>query len=433
VLAVGRVQTSVAEVDRFLRSFVATPSSDLEASLLGALDSLREAGDAVASGGYEEEASPLVEAIDSLGASVDEVVELVEGGRLDTATDRVLGLGPRVDGVERRAASVASAVDARAGEDFRRADAISAAGRDAVLLATIVALALAVLMGAWTTRGLARPLERLRAAMVDVAEDGDFVAPHDLPYERRDEIGALSESFRSMTIQLAELDRLKVEFLGVASHELKTPINVIRGYAELIEEELASELTDHQREILQRIAEQTRAMSRMVSRLMDISRLETGTLGMEPEPVLVQDLLLGLERGFEVLAEEKGIELVIVRAADAPEQVEVDVDLVRDEVLGNLVGNALKFTPEGGEVRVEAERGQGGLLVRIADTGPGIPEEHRSHIFERYYRVERTRGLGTGLGLAICRQVAEAHGGWVRLEETGGPGATFVVFLPATA
>ena len=103
------------------------------------------------------------------------------------------------------------------------------------------------------------------------------------------------------------LDRLKTEFVGVASHELKTPINVIRGYTELIEEELAGDLTRNQRDILDRIADQTRSMARMVSRLMDISRLATGSYQMELEVVLVKDLLLGLVRGYELLADERGI------------------------------------------------------------------------------------------------------------------------------
>ena len=430
-VALGQVQTAVAEVDRFLRTYVAMPSRPLQSSLDASLTALEVAAREVAESGYEEESRRLVTEVEVLSATVPEVLELVEAGRMGAATNLVLMLDGRVDAVRREVVSVAAAVDRRAGRDFRRADAISSAGRDTVLVATVVALVLSILLGAWTTRGLASPLQRLRSAMADVTDDDGFAPPEDLPYDRRDEIGALAESFRTMTLRLGELDRLKVEFLGVASHELKTPINVIRGYAELIEEELHSELTENQADILHRIAEQTQAMSRMVSRLMDISRLETGNLGMEPEPVLVQDLLLGLERRFEVLALERGVDFVVTRDPAAPRTLEVDVDLVRDEVLGNLIANALKFTPDGGAVRVDAGPEGDGLLIQVSDTGPGIPEEHRPYIFERYYRVERTRGVGTGLGLAISRQVAEAHGGWVRLVDGSGGGATFQVFLPA--
>lgn len=430
IVSLGVVQTSAAEVDRFLRSYVATPSTDLETSLAAALAELEGAARAVAGTGYEAEADPLVGQVIRLRGAAEEVVALVESGEMEAATERVLQLDLEVAGVRREVAAVAGAVNQRAREESQVADQIASTGRNTVLLTTGATLLLAVALGLWTTQGLARPLERLRTAMASVTEEDGFRSPEDLPYERPDEIGALAESFRGMTRRLAELDRLKVEFMGVAGHELKTPINVIRGYAELIEEELHSELTEHQAEILRRIAEQTEAMSRMVSLLMDISRLETGNLGMEPEPVLVQDLLLGLERRFEVLARKQGVDFSVEAEPGGPEQLVVDVDLIRDEVLGNLVANGIKFTPEGGSVRVTARPYLEGILVEVADSGPGIPPEHRPYIFDRYYRVERTRGLGTGLGLAISRQVAEAHGGWVRLVDRPEPGAAFQVFLP---
>src|SRR5690606_10679299 len=118
--------------------------------------------------------------------------------------------------------------------------------------------------------------------------------------------------------RLAELDRLRAEFLGVASHELKTPINVIRGYAELIEEELAGEITPHQREIMQRIGAQTEVLARQVSRLMDISRLETGSYRVEARLVRLRELVSGLEKGFEVVAHDKGLRLAFEVEGDAP-------------------------------------------------------------------------------------------------------------------
>jgi signal transduction histidine kinase len=259
--------------------------------------------------------------------------------------------------------------------------------------------------------------------------EGHFDEPEDLPYSRPDEIGELSKSFGIMSRRLAELDRLRAEFLGVASHELKTPINVIRGYTELIEEELAGELTPHQREIMQRIEEQTRVLTRQVSRLMDISRLETGSFMVEPESVLLSDLILGVQRTFEVVAIEKGIRFTTKLEPDAPERVVVDVDLIRDEVINNLVSNALKFTPTGGQVTVRAYGDDDTVIIDVSDTGPGIPPEHRSHVFEKYYQVERSRSMGSGLGLAIAKELVEVHGGTIRLVESK-QGATFRVTLP---
>lgn len=431
MVALGEVPTRLAEVDRYLRSYVATPSDDLEARVRRSVDGLVRVAGVVGDLDPDDSPAELGAAVDRYRTAVEDVLEVVDGGRLGAATDSVLALSAPAEAVRNELQLVATAVDRRAEEEFRTANRIAAAGRSAVILATGAAAALALLVGVGTAGMLARPLERLREAMGHVTEEEGFPIPDDLPYDRKDEIGAVAESFRSMTRRLAELDRLKVEFLGIASHELKTPLNVVRGYSELIQEELAGEITETQRDLLERIAEQTQVMSHMAGRLMDLSRLETGTLGLEPERVLVKDLLTGLRRRFEFVAGEDGIGLEIEARNGTPPAVEADVDLVRDEVLGNLVANALRFTPEGGRVRVEARGHDGGVLFQVSDTGPGVPEEHRAHIFERYYRAERARGLGTGLGLAICRQVAEAHGGWVRLVDGDtGAGATFHVFLP---
>jgi signal transduction histidine kinase len=174
-------------------------------------------------------------------------------------------------------------------------------------------------------------------------------------------------------------------------------------------------------------------MAKMVSRLMDISKLESGRYEMHEEVVLVGDLLLGLVRGYEFLAGERNIKLHHEILPDTPDDVEVDVDLFRDEVLGNLVSNALRFAPEGGEVRVRACPEAGGVLFEVADDGPGIPRKHRAHIFKKYYQAERSRAVGSGLGLAIARELVGAHGGWINLGEKGPDGlggAVFDVWIP---
>jgi two-component system sensor histidine kinase VicK len=177
-------------------------------------------------------------------------------------------------------------------------------------------------------------------------------------------------------------------------------------------------------------------MAKMVSRLMDISKLETGSYQMEMEVILVKDLLLGLVRGYELLAAERDITLHTEILPDTPDEVEVDVDLFRGEVLGNLISNALRFAPEGGEVQVQARPEVQGVLFQVADNGPGIPRRHRAHIFKKYYQAERSQAMGSGLGLAIARELVEAHGGWIKLGESnqvGLGGAVFDVWIPTRA
>jgi len=432
-LALGGLEAHLAELDRFLRSYVAAPDPSLRGSVFETLGNLRAEVERIRHAGYPDAAEGLDGELVALQTNTEGIDSLVQSGQLRAATDRFFTVQPSITEVRDGLEALARTVDERASADFQRAEEISDAARGTTLLTVLLGLAVAVVITGWTTRALWSPLERLRRALSQVAE-GDHSAPVDLPYERKDEIGELSASFRAMVRRLSELDRLKAEFVGVAGHELKTPINVIRGYTALIEEELAGELTTPQREILDGIAEQTRSMTRMVSRLMDISRLETGSYDLDLEVIPGRDLLFGLERAFEVLATRRAIRLSIEVASDTPLNVKVDIDLFRGEVLGNLVANALRFAPSGGEVRVRARAEAGGVLFEVADSGPGIHPDHQAFVFEKYYQAERSRALGSGLGLAIAKEFAEAHGGWVRLAADvpdGLGGAVFHVWIPA--
>lgn len=431
-LALGGIETGLAKLDLYLRSYVAAPDPDLRQSVFSTLDYLREEAGKLEDAGYGDAAGALTVQLSRLEESSQGIDSLIQEERLRDATDAFFLLRPGIEDVRTGLRSIAGTVDARASSDFQRAEKISTSARSTTLLTILLGLVLVVLVTAWTTEAIWSPLEKLRLALSHVA-DGSYAVPDDLPYDRSDEMGELSVSFRTMALRLEELDRLKSAFVGVASHELKTPLNVIRGYTELIEEELAGDLTPNQRDVLDRIAEQTRSMTRMVSRLMDISRLETGGYTMDVEVILLQDLLLGLRRGFEVLADEKGVQLIFTVEPDTPTDLEIDVDLFRGEVLGNLVSNALRFAPPGGEVRILTRAEAEGVLFEIADSGPGIHPDHRPFVFDKYYQAERSRIMGSGLGLAIAREITEAHGGWIRLgenESTGLEGAVFQVWVP---
>ncbi len=428
-LAVGRLGAALAEFDRFERSYVALGDPGLRAAAQGSLDKLRGEIELLRSAGYSGAAGPLAVVVEVLDATARSVDELVVRGRMSEATAAFAAVGPQVKAAHGRIAEAAKAIDQRAATDFARAESISSAARTSTLVATVICLFIALALGLWTTGALTAPIRRLASAMADVA-DGTFHAPADLPYHRWDEIGHLATSFRTMAQRLAELDRMKAEFVGIASHELKAPINVIKGYAELIEEELAGEVTGHQKQILHAIADQTHVMARLVSRLMDLSRLEAGNYRMELDEIRVENLLMEVARSWEVLATQKGISFQISIENSALTPIVVDVDLIRDEVLGNLLSNAVKFTPSGGEVRVTARGGPGTVTIEVSDTGLGIPPEHRPHVFAKYYQVERSRKIGSGLGLAIAREIIEAHGGTIELVDRPCPGATFRVVLP---
>jgi signal transduction histidine kinase len=428
-LALGRFATAVSELDRLQRSYLVTGDTILLRGTRTALDDLRDQIPPLGEPIYLGAPSSLAPVVDALATASARIEALVRDGEQAQADQVFAAMVPLMSEAQARLATLATSIDRHAEEDFVRARAIISSARTEILFFLFVSSILTLLLAVWVTQAIVAPLRRLAEAMAEVT-GGTLEAPADLPYERGDEVGDLTNSFRTMTLRLAELDRMKAEFLGVAGHELKTPIAAIAGFSALIEEELAGELTENQQQILSTIAEQSRIMTRLVNRLMDISRLESGSFRMELESTHIEDLVTGLVRSFDVLAAEKDIRIHTVIEDSAPETLVVDVDLVRSEVLGNLVSNAVKFSPEGGEVRIRAWGEEDLVVFEVSDTGPGIPEQHRAHVFEKYYQVERSRRVGSGLGLAITRDVARLHGGEVRLVETAAPGATFQVRLP---
>ena len=318
-------------------------------------------------------------------------------------------------------------------------DAAIEATSIAVIYSTSVAsLVLAVIVAAivafWLTRSISRPILDLRAGMRAVA-DGDLtyrLAPiKDTPTE----FGQLSESFTEMTRQLSELDKLKAEFVSVASHELKTPINVMIGYLQLLEEGVYGPVDARQAEVHRTLVGQANTLARLVRQLLDISRFEAGGGRLEPRAVDLDAMLSELERSFHVLAVQREIDFRVLREDGLPDEVFWDVDRV-NEVVGNLLSNAFKFTPHGGTVSLALEPDDGAVIMRVTDTGAGIPPEQLPRIFEKFYQADNQRAAragGTGLGLAIAKQIVEAHGGAISCESTPGVGTAFTIRLPARA
>jgi len=297
-----------------------------------------------------------------------------------------------------------------------------------------IALLMATLIAIWLTRSISRPVHDLEHGMKAVA-DGDF--SHRLPMSenRRDEFGRLAESYQRMTSQLSELDKLKAEFVSVASHELKTPINVIVGYLELLQENIYGELNPKQREICATLGKQAQTLTRLVKRLLDISRFEAGGGKLERRQIDLDRFLHSFESSFQVLALQREISFRVVRGADLPAHVLWDEDRI-NEVLGNLLSNAFKFTDRGGSVELAVEGLENEVTITVHDTGAGIPAEQLPHIFEKFFQANnqaQSAARGTGLGLAIAREIVEAHGGTISVSSEVGVGTTFTIVLPVRA
>lgn len=234
---------------------------------------------------------------------------------------------------------------------------------------------------------------------------------------------------------LLRLDQLKTDFLSIVSHELRTPLTAIMGYLKLLVGGAAGPVNEAQKEFLLTVMRNSERLYQLVNDLLDLSRLEAGKIQLMPSRIEVGRLLEGSIANLNSLADPKNIELAVVKPS---QELFVEADASRlEQVVVNLVGNAVKFTPARGRVEVGArpftQDGVPGVELWVKDNGIGIAPDALPHIFDKFYQAEnsstRTAG-GTGLGLPITQKLIEAHGGWITVESVEGKGTTFRAFLP---
>jgi signal transduction histidine kinase len=208
---------------------------------------------------------------------------------------------------------------------------------------------------------------------------------------------------------------------------------VIIGYLELLQEGIYGELSPPQKETLKTITKQANTLTRLVKRLLDISRFEASGGKLDVREIDLRRFLTTLESSFSVLANQRDIAFSVNHGADLPSKVYWDEDRI-NEVLGNLISNAFKFTSRGGKVGLTVESQDNRVTITVRDTGAGISPEQLPHIFDKFYQADnqaQAATKGTGLGLAIAKEIVEAHGGRITVESAVGEGTTFVVVLPA--
>ena len=289
--------------------------------------------------------------------------------------------------------------------------------------AGIVGIVVAVALAALISRTIAQPLQRVAKAATGVAR-GD--ANVNVPVSGPPEVRSLARSFNDMTAEVRAANAAQRDFLTNVSHDLKTPLTSIQGYAQAIVDGAA----DDPQAAAQIIYEEASRLNRMVIELTDLERLQAGKLSMRRERIDLARLCEGVTNSLQVVAAQGHIRLE-TDLSDAPD-IMGDGDRLA-QVLTNLVSNGLKFTPAGGSVTAIVARSGGGAKVTVRDTGIGIARDDLRRVFERFYQADKARGprRGNGLGLAIAQEIVDAHGGRITAESEGeGKGAEFVVWLP---
>lgn len=300
-------------------------------------------------------------------------------------------------------------------------------------IAGIIAVAVAILIGLILTRQITEPIRALTAGAHNIARRR---LDYRVKVKSKDEIGELADSFNAMASSLDKSEKSRRQLVADITHELRTPLTIIEGTVDGITDGVFPPDTEH----LGSIKEQTAMLTRLTDDLREISLAESGQLKLELASTNMVELVQRKISQAEPLAREKNIQLELKAGQGVP-QVNVDVRRM-EQVIANLITNAIWHVPGGGSITISLMTAAGGsaheiekpsLIVSVADTGEGITPEHLPYIFERFYRAESSRSKsqgGVGLGLAIVKQMVQAHGGKVWAESEPGRGSTFFIALP---
>lgn len=292
-----------------------------------------------------------------------------------------------------------------------------------------LAVLLAIILAAIITRSVTRPLGTMAKAAEAIAR-GDY--NQRVLQEGPDEVQRVAGSFNSMADQVQASQQAQRDFVANVSHDLKTPLTAISGWSQALLDG-AAEAPEERHRAAETIHDEAGRMARLVNELLDLARIESGQMQMATHRVDLSEVLTDVHRSQLPRARAKGIDLQL----DAANEMVVRGDPDRlIQIFTNLADNALAYTPGGGTVRLATRSSDGWVEGIVTDTGPGIPAEELPRVFERFYRLEKSRarggdGRGSGLGLAIVHELVTAHGGRISVSSEVGRGSAFVVRLPS--
>lgn len=296
-----------------------------------------------------------------------------------------------------------------------------------LMMAGGISLGVSLLLALYLGERILKPIRRLTQAALDLAHG---LSGSRVKVEGADEIAQLAACFNYMADRVELNARLQRDFVANVSHEIRTPLTSIEGFTEALLDGTAGE-EDRQR-FLRIIREEAGRLKRVLQQLLALSRVDAGAWPLDPKPLDPREFLEEMVHRWKPTAVEKGVDMKLVVTEELPPLV-TDRDTL-SQVLHNLLDNALKFTPEGGQVVLSAERAsEGEIRLKVADTGPGIPSDFRDRVFERFSRAEKSRNPrygGAGLGLSLCKELVQLLGGSITFWSGEGKGTVFSVTLP---
>lgn len=270
---------------------------------------------------------------------------------------------------------------------------------------TFILLAAALLISFLISRSFTRPILEIKKAS-EIMASGDFSVR--INTKKQDEIGKLADTINYLGQQLSKIEQLRKDLIANVSHELRTPLSLIRGYAETIRD-VSGNFPEKREKQLEIIIEETERLSRIVDDILNLSQLQSGYITLNKGQFVIKDVLNAVVKRYDVLSEKTGVKIIQNSSNDAI--LEADESRI-EQVLYNLINNAFNHTQEGGTITVRTIDFPGAVRFEVSDTGSGIPEADIPHIWDRYYKADKTSGkqsMGTGLGLAIVKGVLEAH------------------------
>lgn len=305
-----------------------------------------------------------------------------------------------------------------------------------LIIVSGIAVGISLVAAFQFTRYILRPIEKLTHSVYEISQGN---LDQKVEITTNDEMALLGSEFNRMTERLqefekakrAQLDRMKLDFMAIVSHEFRTPLTSINMSIDILSQEILGPLTEKQRELLLDAKNDCERLARLLKNLLNLSKLESGGYELDFVPTNLQELIENSIRPLRLSLKEKNIDVVISLPEDLP-------DLMADQqqlswVFSNLVGNAIRYVPNGGKIKLAVERKQDWLEFCLEDNGVGIPEDALESIFEKFVQLktpdEAAKG-SVGLGLAIAREVVKAHSGRIRVESKVGEGSRFYFTIP---